>query len=46
MTPVDEQPPEVGVLALVEQVDAGLDAHLGAGIDQPASCSSVRQSKS
>jgi hypothetical protein len=31
---VDEQPREVGVLALVEQVDAGLDTHLGAAIDQ------------
>ena len=32
--PVDQQPPEVGVLALAEQVDPGLDADLGAARGQ------------
>ena len=32
--PVDEHPPEVGVLALVEQLDPGLDRDLGAALDQ------------
>jgi hypothetical protein len=31
---VDEDPPEVRVLALAEQLDAGLDVHLGAGRDE------------
>jgi hypothetical protein len=31
---VDQHPPEVGVVALVEQVDAWLDSHLGAGLGQ------------
>ena len=31
---VDEHPPEVGRLALVEQVAAGLDRNLGAAVDQ------------
>ena len=31
---VDEHPPEVGVLALAEQLDAGLDRDLGAALDQ------------
>ena len=31
---VDEQPPEVRVLALAEQLDPGLDADLGAGLGQ------------
>jgi hypothetical protein len=31
---VDEQPPVVRVLALVEQVDAGLDADFGTARDQ------------
>jgi hypothetical protein len=33
---VDEQPPEVGVLALAEQVDPGLDLDLGPALDQLA----------
>jgi hypothetical protein len=32
----DQQPPEVGVLALPEQDDPGLDADLGAALDQLA----------
>jgi hypothetical protein len=32
--PVHEHPPVVRVLALMEQVDPGLDTHLGAGFDQ------------
>ena len=32
--PIDEHPPKVSVLTLPEQVDTGLDAHLGAGLDQ------------
>ena len=31
---VHQHPPEVRVFTLVEQVDAGLDAHLGASLDQ------------
>jgi hypothetical protein len=31
---VDQQPPEVGVGALTEQLDPGLDADLGAAPDQ------------
>jgi hypothetical protein len=31
---LDEQPPEVRVLPLAEQVDPGLDADLGAALDQ------------
>ena len=31
---VDEHPPVVGGLALVEQLDPGLDADLGAALDQ------------
>ena len=31
---VDQHPPEVGVLALAEQLDAGLDRDLGAALDQ------------
>ena len=34
MAPSDEHPPEVRVLALAEQLDAGLDADLGAALDQ------------
>ena len=33
---VDEHPPEVGVVTLVEEVDAGRDGHLGPGLDQLA----------
>jgi hypothetical protein len=32
--PVEEHPPEVGVLALAEQVGSGLDANLGTALDQ------------
>ncbi len=32
--PVHEQPPEVGMITLAEQQDAGLDRHLGAAGDQ------------
>jgi hypothetical protein len=32
----DQHPPEVGVLALAEQVDAGLDADLGPALGQLA----------
>jgi hypothetical protein len=31
---VDEQPPEVRALSLVEQLDPGLDLHLGPALDQ------------
>ena len=31
---LDEHPPEVSVLALAEQIDAGLDANLGTALDQ------------
>ena len=34
---VDEHPPVVGVLALAEQLDAGLDANLGAALASSAS---------
>ena len=32
--PVDQQPPVVGVLALMEQLDPGLDGELGPALDQ------------